>query len=292
MHIPVLLHEAIDGLAITPGDVVIDGTFGGGGHTNELIKQYGDAIKIIAVDLDEKAEARFQAVQKPKNVSFVAANFKDAPLILNEAGFDHADKVLLDLGTSTFQLLNDDRGFSFNSDAPLLMTFAERGSHTGVSAYDVVNSWAEETLETIFRGFGEEKRAKRIARVIAEAREAAPIKTSRQLAELIERLVPRQGKIHPATRVFQAIRIAVNDELTVIAAAIDAWWNVLPERGRIAIITFHSLEDRVVKRAFASYKETGQGALVHKKPIVPGKEEIKHNRRSRSAKLRVIEKLA
>ncbi|HSE57046.1 MAG TPA: 16S rRNA (cytosine(1402)-N(4))-methyltransferase RsmH [Candidatus Paceibacterota bacterium] len=291
MHIPVLLHEAIDTLSVEPGNVVVDGTYGGGGHTNELLKQFGETVRIICVDLDEQAEERFKAAQYPSTVQFVHQNFKNASEILAAAGVEHADRVLLDLGTSTFQLLEDTRGFSFRSDTPLRMTFSAAGAHTNTSAYDVVNGWGEETLETIFKGFGEERRARTIARAIVTAREKTPITSSGQLAALVEAAIGRRGKTHPATRVFQAIRIAVNEELGVLEAAITNWFSALPAGGRLAIITFHSLEDRIVKRAFASYHQKQFGRVITKKPLVPKRAELISNPRSRSAKLRSIEKL-
>ena len=290
MHIPVLLHEAINVLTIQPGDTIVDGTYGGGGHTKQILAQYGENVQLICVDLDEGAKARFQEEQFPSTVQFVQANFKDVPEILTSTQKNQVQKVLLDLGTSTFQLLSDDRGFSFRTDMPLSMTFSHQGSHTGATAYDVVNEWSEETLVTIFKGFGEEPRAYKIAKAIVAAREQEPIQTSAALASVIEKAIGKQGRAHPATKVFQAIRIAVNDELTVLEQAIEKWWQVLAPGGRLAIITFHSLEDRIVKRAFASYNHQNVGRVITKKPITPSREEIINNPRSRSAKLRSIEK--
>ncbi len=291
MHIPVLLREAIEGLAVQKGEVVVDGTFGGGGHTNELLKQFGQEIRIICVDLDEAAEKRFRDAQYPATVRFVHDNFKNTEAILKAAQVEQPNKVLLDLGTSTFQLLQDSRGFSFQSDTPLAMTFSAQGSHTGITAHNVVNQWSEETLITIFRGFGEERHARKIAKAITEERAKAPIETSKQLAAVIEKTVGRRGKAHPATRVFQAIRIAVNEELPVLEAAIEGWLKVLAPHGRLAIITFHSLEDRIVKHTFASHQKLHTERVITKKPIVPTRAELITNPRSRSAKLRIIEKI-
>ena len=288
MHIPVLLEQSIEGLAIAKGDVVIDGTFGGGGHSSLLCERYGDAIRLVCVDLDEYASHRFQSrMEKYSSVQFVHANFKDADTILAQSGYDHANKVLLDLGTSTFQLLDDDRGFSFNSDTPLAMTFSHAGSHTGFTAYDIVNEWQESSIADVIYGYGEERAARRIAKAIVGARTRGPIRTSRELADIISTAVPRRGKVHPATKTFQALRIAVNDELGTLTSALDAWWHVLAPGGRIAVITFHSLEDRITKQWMKAQSNT---RVITKKPITPTRTELLDNPRSRSAKLRIIEK--
>lgn len=288
MHIPVLLESSITGLAVAPRDVVIDGTFGGGGHSTALLSQYGDSIRLVCVDLDEHAKDRFEEkLGTHSNVTFVQSNFKDAGMILASASHDHADRVLLDLGTSTFQLLADDRGFSFNSDTPLAMTFARAGSHTGFTASDIVNTWQEESIADIIFGYGEDTSARRIARAIVAAREITPILTSKQLADVITAAIPRRGKTHPATKTFQALRITVNDELSVLKEALANWWSVLSPGGRIAVITFHSLEDRIVKRWMIDQEHK---RVITKKPIIPTLQELQANPKSRSAKLRIIEK--
>lgn len=289
MHIPVLLESSIEQLALAPGDVVIDGTFGGGGHSRAILEREPTA-RLISVDLDEEAFGRFSVLfaNEPR-ARFVHSNFKDADRILREAGEKYANKVLLDLGTSTFQLLSDTRGFSFHSDAPLSMTFSKEGAHTGFTARDIVNNWNESSIADIIFHYGEERRARTIARAIVSAR-TTPIETARQLAEIIVSAVPRRGRIHPATKTFQALRIAVNDELKVIGEALDAWWERLAPSGRIAVITFHSLEDRVVKRWMMN-KEQNEKRVITKKPITPSTKELQANPRARSAKLRVIEKI-
>lgn len=286
LHIPVLLQESIDGLVIKPGDTIVDGTFGGGGHSSTMLAQYGDTISLICVDLDEAAEARFtEIIGTRPNATFVHSNFKDAASILATAKKERVDKVLLDLGTSTFQLLTDTRGFSFQSDAPLSMAFSEGGSHTGFTAWDIVNSWKEESIADIIYAYGEDRSSRKIARAIVEAREGGEITTSSQLATIIQGAFKSRGRIHPATKTFQAFRIAVNDELQVIKDALNAWWNVLNPGGRIAVITFHSLEDRIVKQ----WMKTNE-RVITKKPIIPSRQELLINPRSRSAKLRIIEK--
>ncbi len=285
-HIPVLLHESIASLALTSGDIVVDGTFGGGGHSKAILDQIKEG-KLICVDLDEAAQARFtDRFGGDARATFVQSNFKDAAYILAQAGIDHVNKVLLDLGTSTFQLLADTKGFSFQSDAPLHMAFSSAGSHTGFNASDIVNTWREESIADIIYGYGEDRKARKIAAAIVAARAITPITTSKMLADIIETAVKRTGRIHPATKTFQALRITVNDELRVITEALDAWKCVLAPGGRISVITFHSLEDRVVKQWMKSQEQL---RVITKKPIIPTVEELQANPRSRSAKLRVIE---
>ena len=288
-HISVLLEESINHLNIQPRDIVVDGTFGGGGHSRAIIEQYPE-VTLIAVDLDEAAKNRFEENFSGKsNIHFVQANFMDTEKITEGAGVEMVDKVLLDLGTSTFQLLSDNRGFSFNSDTPLKMTFSESGSHTGFDAERIVNDWEESSIADILYYYGEERKARKIAKAILEARKVNPIKTSGELARIIESVVPRYGRIHPATKTFQALRIAVNDELRVLETALNNWWEKLNNDGRIAVITFHSLEDRIVKKWMLGKDKK---RVITKKPIAPSRKELQENPRSRSAKLRVIEKKA
>lgn len=288
MHIPVLLHPSITALDLKETDIVVDGTFGGGGHSSEIILRT-PACTLICVDLDERAKERFETHPTLSHTAhFVQANFKDVETILTSAGYKSVDKVLLDLGTSSFQLDADTRGFSFRSDTPLSMTFSEKGSHTGFTAYDIVNSWEESSIADIIYYYGEERSAKKIARLVVEARKEKPINTSGDLARIIEAGIKRRGKTHPATKTFQAFRIAVNDELETLKQALSLWWEHLRPQGRIAVITFHSLEDRIVKEWM---KTQISGRVITKKPIAPSREEQKENPRSRSAKLRIIEKV-
>ncbi len=297
LHVPVLLHESVDSLNLSSNDIVVDGTFGGGGHSTVIKEQLGPDGKLICVDLDEKAEERFnqeflKQFEQIENITFVHANFKDAAHILAAAQVPSVNKVLLDLGTSVYQLLTDTRGFSFHSDTPLTMTFSEQGSHTGFTAADIVNSWQEESIADIIYGYGEDRSSRKIARAIIAARAIKPIITSKQLAEVIEAAVPRRGRIHPATKTFQALRIATNDELGTLTTAMEVWWEALKSNadspGRLSIITFHSLEDRLVKQWM---KSQTQGRIITKKPIIASSQELKINPRSRSAKLRTIEKI-
>lgn len=292
-HIPVLLKETLELLDIKDTDTVFDGTFGGGGHSSLIYNKVKDGGLLISNDLDENARTRFEQIfhsasDGKKNVIFTSFNFKEAQKILDEAGVDAVDKVLLDLGTSTFQLLKDDRGFSFNSDTPLSMSFSQNGSHTGISAYDIVNSWEESSIADIIYSYGGDRNSRKIAKAIVDRRKISPIKTSKELSDLISSVVPKYSKVNPATKTFQALRIAVNDELGVLEEAMNTWWELLNIDGRIAIITFHSLEDRLVKKWM---KEKKEQRVITKKPLAPSKEEIKLNPKSRSAKLRVIQKI-
>ncbi len=288
VHKPVLLHESITALNIQEGDVVVDGTYGGGGHSKE-IQALGKGINLICVDLDEEARERFEKDFKGSSAIFVHDNYKNAEAILKAGGQSKANKVLLDIGTSSFQLDNDTRGFSFQSDSPLAMTLSKSGSHTGFNAYDIVNTWEESSIADIIFYYGEDSFARVIAKAIVKARVLAPIKTSKDLADLIAVTIKRKGRLHPATKTFQALRIAVNDELSVLKEALSAWWEHIVPGGRIAVISFHSLEDRIVKRWMVDQKEPKR--VITKKPITPNIEELQSNPRSRSAKLRIIEKI-
>jgi 16S rRNA (cytosine1402-N4)-methyltransferase len=288
IHKPVLLHESITALDIHDGDIVVDGTFGGGGHS-KAIEALDKDIKLICVDLDEEARERFEKLFKESKAIFVHDNYKNAEAILKKVGESQVNKVLLDIGTSSFQLDNDTRGFSFQSNSPLAMTLSKEGSHTGFNAYDIVNTWEESSIADIIFYYGEDSFARVIAKAIVKARVLAPIKTSKDLADLIALTIKRKGRLHPATKTFQALRIAVNDELSVLKEALSSWWDHLAPQGRIAVISFHSLEDRIVKRWMVDQKEPKR--VITKKPITPTTEELKTNPRSRSAKLRIIEKI-
>ncbi len=288
MHVPVLLHESITALELQDGDIVVDGTFGGGGHSQAIVKA-GTFKKLICVDLDEDAQARFESLFQSPKIVFVHDNYKNVAAILEKGEVVRADKVLLDIGTSSFQLDNDTRGFSFQSDSPLAMTLSKAGSHTGFDASDIVNTWEESSIADIIFYYGEDPFARVIAKAIVKARTLKPIKTSKELADLIALTIKRKGRLHPATKTFQALRIAVNDELSVLKEALGAWWQQLPPNGRMAVISFHSLEDRIVKQWMVALEEPKR--VITKKPITPSKEELQINPRARSAKLRIIEKL-
>lgn len=295
-HISVLLHESIDGLNIKTGDIIVDGTLGGGGHTFEIIKRFGSNVKIVGLDLDKDAIGRAEELiaSAPHDTIFRTAGFHEMDKVLDELGIVHVDRILLDLGISSFQLEVAGRGFSFLKDEPLLMTMKKSPTDRDLTAKEIVNFWEEKTIADIIYGFGEEKYSRKIAKAIVEARKEKPIETTFDLVKIIDGAVGksyRGMKIHPSTRTFQALRIATNSELSNIEQVIEKGFNRLATGGRMAIITFHSLEDRIVKRAYVDLKQKGYGNIITKKPIIPTAEEIKSNPRSRSAKLRIIEKI-
>lgn len=304
-HRSVLLEETIEGLAIKPDGVYIDGTAGGAGHSAEIARRLTTG-RLIAVDKDPDAVITATERLKPFAAAQVVQNdFRNIKAIAAELGITGADGILLDLGVSSHQLDEAERGFSYHNDAPLDM----RMSQSGMSARDVVNCYSERDITRILRDFGEEKFASRIARAITERRAEKPIETTVELADIIKNAIPaaaRRDGGHPAKRSFQAIRIEVNGELTALETALDDAFDLLNVGGRLAIITFHSLEDRMCKRSFAAFAQgcicppdfpvcvcgkTPRGRTVSKKPIVAGERELAENNRSRSAKLRIIEKL-
>lgn len=295
-HIPVLRDESIDGLQIKKGDIVVDGTLGGGGHTFEIIKQFGSSVKVIGLDLDIDAKGRTEELIKdiPSDFIFQNAGFQDIDKVLKDLKIESVDKILLDLGISSFQLEVAGRGFSFLKDEPLLMTMKKNLTEEDLTAREIVNTWEEENIADIIYGFGEEKYSRKIAKKIVEARKEKEILTTFDLVKIIEEAVGRNYKglrIHPATRTFQALRIATNSELSNLEQVIEKGFNCLKSGGRMAIITFHSLEDRIVKRAFVELKNKGLANIINKKPIIPKESELKSNPRARSAKLRLIEKM-
>lgn len=295
-HISVLLNETIDGLDIKPGDTIIDGTLGGGGHTLEIIRRFGDKVKIICLDLDSDAILRSKKLidETVSDVTFENIGFQDIDKVVDELRINSLDKILLDLGLSSFQLEEGDRGFTFSKDEPLLMTMKRNPTDEDLTAHDIVNTWEEETLADIIYGFGEERFSRKIAKAIVEARLEKEIKTTFELSAIIEAAVGKyyKGKrINPSTRTFQAIRIATNSELSNLEQVIQKGFERLSCGGRMAIISFHSLEDRIVKKAFVDLKEKGQARVITKKPIIPSESELKLNPRSRSSKLRLIEKI-
>lgn len=290
-HISVLLEEVIDGLSIKNGDVILDCTVNGGGHSSEIAKRYP---KVRIIGLDQDGDALLRAAENISgNPTLIKTNFRHLDVALESAGVKFVDKVIFDLGLSSDQLEQSNRGFSFKRDEPLLMTFANDLGEDSVTAKDVVNSWQQDSLEAIFKGFGEERYALRFAKAIVSAREKLPIETSMQLAEIIKASAPapyRFGKIHPATKVFQAIRMAVNGELDALSEGLEKAWQHLSINGRIAVISFHSLEDRVVKQWMKEKVSNEDAKLIFKKPVIAQSIEIEKNPRARSAKLRIIEK--
>lgn len=297
VHKSVLLKETIDGLNIDSKvvSVVVDGTFGGGGHSIEILKNFPN-VKIIAIDQDksawDKAQSKFKGFEK--RITFVNGNFRDIKKIVKDLNIESVDGVLLDIGLSSDQLENAGRGFSFMKDEPLLMTMKEKPSKDDVTAKDIVNTWSEENIANIIYGYGEEKLSRRIAKGIVDSRQKKDINTTFELVEVIKNSVPAKytkGKIHFATRTFQALRIAVNDELNTLEAGLQGGFEILKNAGRMSVISFHSLEDRIVKNFYKKKKEEKVAILINKKPIIAGEQELKENKRARSAKLRVLEKI-
>ncbi len=291
-HIPVLLKEAIEGLDIHEGDIFVDGTLGGGGHAELAFKK--GAKEVIGIDLDSDAIARVEKRLSGKNLKTACTNFRNVAEVLDSFKITKMNRFLLDLGLSSFQLDEGSRGFTFRREEPLTMTLVKDPEVDAVTAYSVVNTWSEESLADIIYGFGEERYSRRIAAAIKARREEKPIETTTELADIIFHAVPapyRRKKIHPATKTFQAIRIAVNDELGSISQGLTDGFERLEKGGRIAVISFHSLEDRIVKNFIKQKVSEGAGIAVTKKPIIPTDEEIRTNTRSRSSKLRIIEKI-
>ena len=295
-HISVLLNESVDGLAIKEGDIIVDGTLGGGGHTLEIIRRFSKKVKIICLDLDKDAIERVEKLVDLNNsdVIFKNAGFQDIDKVLSDLKIIKVDRILLDLGLSSFQLEEGERGFSFLKNEPLLMTMKKNPKEDDLTAYKIVNTWDEKTLADIIFGFGEEKYARKIAKGIAEARLVKKIETTFDLVEIINKEVGRfyKGKkINPSTKTFQALRIATNSELANLEEVIKKGFSCLEKGGRMAIISFHSLEDRIIKKAFVELKSKDLVKIITKKPIIPSETEVKSNPRSRSSKLRLIEKI-
>jgi 16S rRNA (cytosine1402-N4)-methyltransferase len=293
-HTTVLLKESVAGLNLSARDVAIDATVGQGGHALLMAEAVGKHGTVIALDADETSLAAAQETLKDAEAHFIFmhGNFRTIKDHAARAGVTSADGILFDLGWHQGQMLSG-RGFSFREDAPLLMTLNAKAEPYQVTAADIIGNWDEDDLVTLFREYGGERFAGRIGRVIVETRAHAPIKTSKQLADVIVSAVPapfRKARIHPATKVFQALRIAVNNELESLKDGLASAIELLAPQGRIAVITFHSLEDKIVKEAFKAAVAEGQGTLINKKPIVPGRAEQVANRRSRSAKLRIFQK--
>ncbi|HEY0964501.1 MAG TPA: 16S rRNA (cytosine(1402)-N(4))-methyltransferase RsmH [Candidatus Paceibacterota bacterium] len=289
-HITVLQQEAVEALALSPESTVVDATFGSGGHAKMITTMLGPQGTYIGIDADPTA-FEGQSLQTKATVHLVNNNFRNIADILRSLHITQVDAVLADLGWRMEQFTDGRKGFSFNQDEPLLMTFGDP-EHYPFTAYDIVNDWEEQSIADIIFGYGDERQARRIARAIVTARKTAPIETTQQLTTCIESVIPRKHfhKVHPATKTFQALRIAVNDELGALEQFLKDGFAALADEGHLAIITFHSLEDRVVKQYFRMLHDAGLGTLVTKKPIVASEEELEANPRARSAKLRIITK--
>ena len=303
-HVSVMLEESINGLNIKPDGIYVDGTAGGAGHSCEIAKHLNENGLLIALDRDPDAViAASERLSVYKNAKVIRSNYSQLREVLDSLGIDKVDGVLMDLGVSSHQLDTGSRGFSYHVDAPLDM----RMSQDGMSAADIVNSYSEKELAKIIFEFGEEKFSRQIAANIVKARELSPVKTTLELAEIIKNSVPQKVRRdkNPCKKTFQAIRIAVNGELEHLSKGIDDAFYSLKSGGRLAVITFHSLEDRLVKQRFAGWcrgctcppdfpqcicGNKPQGKLVNRKPFEAEKEELEKNNRSRSAKLRIIER--
>lgn len=311
IHYSVMLKETVDGLDIKPDGIYVDCTLGGGGHSEEILKRLSDMGgkgKLVSIDRDPEAiAAAGERLKKYGDRSIICkGNFCEAPSILDSLGIEKIDGVTADLGVSSRQLDESSRGFSYMHDAPLDMRMSKG---EGMSAYDVVNGYSEDELKRIIYSFGEEKFSSRIASFIVEAREKKPIESTFELSEIIKNAIPakfRKDGPHPAKRTFQAIRIEVNGELDVIDKVINGLFPYLAPKGRMSFISFHSLEDRIIKHTFLSHTEgctcpkdfpvcvcgkKPEAVIITKKPILPSDKELEENPRSRSAKLRILEKI-
>ncbi|AIM17603.1 16S rRNA methyltransferase [Bacillus sp. X1(2014)] len=307
-HTTVLLEEAVEGLNIKPNGIYVDCTLGGAGHSSRILSKLGDKGKLFAFDQDETAIAiaREKLSEYGEQLVIIKSNFLFLKEELEKRGIEKVDGVLYDLGVSSPQLDTPERGFSYHHDAPLDMRMDKDAQ---ISAYDVINHWKYEELVRIFFQYGEEKFSKQIARKIESARAVKPIETTGELVDLIKEAIPapaRRKGGHPAKRIFQAVRIAVNDELAVFEKSLNQAIDMLNPGGRICVITFHSLEDRICKSTFKKAAETPNLPpglpilpdeykptlkIITRKPILPSEEEVEHNNRARSAKLRIAEKI-
>ena len=306
-HVSVLLQETVDGLNVKPDGIYVDGTLGGGGHSYEVCTRLGAKGSIIGIDQDEAAieAASIRLKDFGEKVTIVRSNYCDMKSRLHELGIDKVDGIMLDLGVSSYQLDTADRGFSYREDAPLDMRMDQRSEMT---ARDIVNDYSEMDLYRVIRDYGEDKFAKNIARHIVRERAKRPIETTGELTDVIRHAIPMkfQKKTgHPAKRTFQAIRIELNRELYVLRDSLDDMIDMLNPGGRLCIITFHSLEDRIVKSAFKKNEnpctcpsdfpvcvcgKVSKGRVITRKPILPSEEEMEVNSRSKSAKLRIFER--
>ncbi len=309
-HESVLLEEVIRGLNIKPWGIYVDGTLGGGGHSYRIAEKLTEGGRLIGIDQDRDAlQAAGQRLDPFRDrVTLVHDNYEHMGRVLSDLRIDKIDGILLDLGVSSYQLDNPERGFSYNTDAPLDMRMDR--DDNALTAREIVNTWSAGELSDILRDYGEERYARAIAANIVKEREKAPLETTGQLSEIVRRSIPKkmqQRGGNPCKRTFQAIRIACNRELDVLADSLDEMMDRLAPGGRFCVITFHSLEDRIVKTAFRSWENPctcppefpvcvcgrkPMGRCVSRKAILPSKEELDHNKRSASAKLRIFEKAA
>lgn len=282
MHIPVLLKETVEALDIEKNGNYIDCTMNGGGHTKEILKRNGPDGKVLGIEIDKEI---FDKVEKDERLIAVNDSYANLKKIVEENGFGNVKGILFDIGMSSYHVDEAKRGFSFQKDEPLSMSYSGEYSAEGI-----LNEWEEKDIENILELYGEERYARKIAKKIVERRKREKIKSTLQLVEIIREATPgeyHRGQIHFATRTFQALRIAVNDELNNFRKALPQALEILDKGGRLVVISFHSLEDRIIKEFLKDKEKSGEMKIISKKPIVPGEEEIRSNPRSRSSKLRV-----
>lgn len=287
IHKPVLLDEVIEMLNIKDDGIYVDATVGGGGHTRAILSRLSDRGLVIGIDRDEEAIKRVGTTLKDRRLRLIHMDFSDMNRVLDITGAK-VDGVLMDLGVSMCQLKDQDRGFSFSSEAPLDMRMDRTA---GITAADIVNTWSKEKIERILRDYADEKRARAIATRIVQRRRKYRINSCKELADIVMCVYKRRGRIHPATRTFQALRMAVNNELEELQKGLRAAIELLNLRGRLCVISYHSIEDRVVKIFFREAEKQGLIKRINKKPITPSEREVNENPSSRSAKLRVGERL-
>ncbi len=291
-HITVLKKEAVNLLAIKPDSVIIDATYGAGGHAKEICSRLGKDGTYIGIDADETAfvDTFLKSEKENPKYHLVNRNFAEVAEIARSLHIKEVDGILADLGWRTDQFTTGGKGFSFSSSEPLTMTYGQASKYL-FTADDIVNGWAEEDIANVIYGYGEERYSRRIARAIVEARKKSKVKTALELAEIVAKAVPGHSKTNPATKTFQALRIAVNDEFKVLETFIADSVKLLSHGGVLAIISFHSLEDRQVKLAFRELADTGYFEILTKKPISASREELSANPRARSAKLRGLKRI-
>jgi 16S rRNA (cytosine1402-N4)-methyltransferase len=287
IHKPVLLDEVIEMLNIKEDGIYVDATVGGGGHTRAILSRLSDKGLVIGIDRDEDALNRVSMTLKDRRLRLIHLDFSSMDSVLDITGVK-VDGVLMDLGVSMNQLKDDQRGFSFYSEAPLDMRMDRTAK---ITASDIVNTWSKEKLEGILRDYADEKRARAIASRIVQRRKKGRINTCKELADIVMSVYKRRGRIHPATKTFQALRIAVNNEVEELQEGLRSAIKILNKRGRLCVISYHSVEDRMVKVFLRDTEKQGLIKRINKKPITPSDKEIKENPSSRSAKLRVGERL-